>query len=196
MSSQKTKIVQSTTSNPKIKQADRLCDTANIKLRDILLKDLISESDMKTYYSEDKANILRQMNIFIDKYEDDPMVSFNFSVNGEPASKVCNKYELITLSGKNNESGSDPVKSWGTVLQSAPDTVVQFKMPIDDDNTFSYHKDGIRYANYVIYGIPNKVGSEENTSRDAKQSKIMLSKGRIYLTDVLFDLTENILDGQ
>ena len=196
MSSQKTRITGDKTPNAKIKQSDRLCDSANIQLRDILLKDLLSESELKTYYSEDKANIMRQMNIFVDKYEDDPMVSFNFSVNGEPASFVCEKYELITLSGKNNESGSDPVRSFGNVLQQEPDTIVQFEMPIDDMDTFSYHKDGISYANYVIYGIPGDIGSGENTSTATKQSRIMLSKGRIYMTDVLFDLTESVLDGQ
>ena len=197
MSSQKTKIQSNIPSGTKIKIADRLCDTAEIRLRDILLKDLITESDMKTYYSEDKANILRQMNLYIDKYEEDPLVTFNFSINGEPASQLCDKYEMITLSGKSNESGADPIYIDGVILQNNPDTIVQFNMPIDDLDTFSYHKDGISYANYVIYGVPGS--NDERPEKDAvvqKKSKIMLSKGRIYMTDVLFDLTESVLDGQ
>ncbi len=182
MSNKRTKIDTTKPLKEKIKQSDRLCDTANIKLRDILLKDLLTESDMKTYYAEDKANILRQMDIFIDKEEEDPLVSFNFSVDNEPASIVCSAYHMFTLSGKNNESGSDPLKIIGEVLQSEPDTIVKFKIPNSED-TFSQHKDGISYANYVIYGITDK-------------SKIVLSKGKIYMTDILYDLTENILDGQ
>jgi len=164
---------------------DRMCDAIGITLRDLIVKDLLTDSDTATYYNKRKAELFPLFNIYIDRYENDPSVKFNLSIDGKPASEECSKYEMFTISGNSNESGNEPHQLYGTIVSSTPDTIVKFSMPIDPDlHTFSQHKDGFSYANYVIYGI-----------KDDK-SKIMLCKGKIHMTDVLFDLTENILDGQ
>jgi len=182
---EKTKIVTSTS---KANSFDRMCDSVGITLRDLIVKDLLTDSEKKTYYSQVKAEQLRLFNIYIDKAEISPDVKFNFSINDEPASTECYAYEMYTLSGNNNESGAEPFLVEGVIVSALPDTIVSFEMPIDSElNTFSQHKEGKSYANYVIYGI----------HKDKKnKSRIMLSKGKIYMTDVIFDLTESILDGQ
>jgi len=174
-------------SGSKVKKQDRLCDTLDISLRDLIVKDLLTDSEIKMYYKKNKAEMLDKFNIYIDKYEEDPSVVFNLSIDGKPASETCFKYEIVTISGNSNESGADPLFSDGEIVEPLPDTIVKFTMPIDPSlNSFSQHTDGKSYANYVIYGI------KKGTSK----SRIMLCKGKIYMTDVLFDLTENILDGQ
>ncbi len=171
----------------KVQTRDRLCDSIGVTLRDIIVKDLLTDSEKKLYYPKEKAEQFELFNIYIDKYEKDPDVSFNFSINGEPAESICYAFEMFTLSGNNNESGNEPQRTLGTFKTGSADTIVSFKMPIDPElNTFSEHANGKSYANYVVYGVV----SQENKPR------IMLGKGKIYMTDVLFDLTENILDGQ
>jgi len=174
-------------SGSKVKEVNRLCDAIDVSLRDLIVKDLLSDSEIKMYYEKDKAELLPKFNIYIDKHEENPSVVFNLSVNGEPASTVCSSYEIVTISGNSNESGAEPLFSDGKILASLPDSIIEFTMPIDPElNSFSQHSNGRSYANYVIYGL--RTGS--------KKSRIMLCKGKIHMTDVLFDLTENILDGQ
>ena len=177
----KTKIGE----EPKIQKRDRLCDSVDVTLRDIIVKDLLTKSDKNLYYSDKKSEQLELFNIYIDNEENNPDVRFNFSINGEPASKECSSFEMFTLSGNDNESGNDPYKIVGTMVSSEPDTIVSFDMPIDPSlNTFPQHRDGYSYANYVVYGVKKN------------KSKIMLGKGKIYMTNILFDLTESILNGQ
>ncbi len=182
----KTKIGVKTDHGNKIVQPDRLCDVIDISLRDLIVKDLLTDTEIKMYYEKDKAEMLPLFTIYIDKHEKDPSVVFNLSVNGEPASIICKSYEIVTLAGNNNDTGNEPLFGIGSILQDAPDSIVEFPIPIDSNlNSFSEHKNGKSYANYVIYGIEKK-----------GKSKIMLCKGKIYMTDVIYDLTENILDGQ
>ena len=169
----------------KIVEPDRLCDSIDITLRDIIVKDLLSDTEKKTYYDEKKREQFNKFDIYVDKYEADPKVVFNFSVDDEPACKEYSSFEMYTVSGNNNETGNDPVKIDGQVLSTAPDSIVEFKMPLEEkDNTFSFHSNGYGYANYVIYAVGSNL------------RKTVLAKGKIYMTDVLFDLTESILDGQ
>ena len=93
----------------KVKEVNRLCDAIDVSLRDLIVKDLLSDSEIKMYYEKDKAEMLPKFNIYIDKHEEDPSVVFNLSVDGEPASRICSSYEIVTLSGNNNESGADPL---------------------------------------------------------------------------------------
>ena len=192
---EKTKIIKS---DQKVTTRNRLCDSVEVTLRDIIVKDLLTDSEKKTYYDEKKLKQFDLFNIYIDKHEEDPDVRFNFSINDEPAGNTCDGFEMFVLSGNNNETGINPIKIPGSIISSHPDTIVQFEMPIDAKlNAFSYHSDGRSYANYAIYGIEGHHGGESDDSNNAyKQTRIMLSKGKIYMTDVIFDLTENILDGQ
>ncbi len=168
----------------KITSRDRLCDALGITLKDIIVKDLLSDSDIDLYYDSKKAAMLQKMNIYIDKEEGEQDIAFNLSIDGKPSIEKCNSFRMYLLSGKNNESGADPVAVDGDILAEEPDTIVSFKMPVNNKDTFSYHKDGYSYANYAIYGIGDK------------KTKIILSKGKIYMTDILFDLTETEIDGQ
>ncbi len=168
----------------KITSRDRLCDALGVTLKDIIVKDLLSDSDTDLYYDSRKASLLRKMNIYIDKEEGEQDVAFNLSIDDKPAFEKCKTFKMYLLSGKNNETGADPIAIDGNILTEEPDTIVAFRMPVNNKDTFSYHKDGYSYANYVIYGISDRT------------TKIILSKGKIYMTDILFDLTETEIDGQ
>jgi len=182
----KTKIGDKVDHGNKVVKPDRLCDTIDVSLRDLIVKDLLTDTEIEMYYEKEKAEMLPLFTIYIDKHEEDPSVVFNLSVNGEPASTVCSSYEIVTLAGNNNDTGNDPLFQAGSILQDAPDSIVKFPIPLDPKlHSFSEHKNGKSYANYVIYGIEKK-----------GKSRIMLCKGKIYMTDVIYDLTESILDGQ
>ena len=178
----------------KIKSTDRLCDAVDVTLKDLIVKDLLSNTEKEMYYDSDKRDEFDLFNIYIDFEENNVIVPFNFSIDGEPACDICDKYVMYTLSGKNNETGSDPYKIDGIVQCELPDSIISFEIDTENKDSFSYHKDGYRYSNYVVYGYRKDMATPASTNQ--LNSKILLAKGKIYMTDVLFDLTENILNGQ
>jgi hypothetical protein len=184
------------TRTPIIKN-NRLSNAVNVTMRDILLKDLLSETEKNIYF--DDSSKLNQMNIFIDYMEYTRKVLFNFSINGEPAITRAEEFEMYLVSGNNNEMGNKPIKICGTIENENPDTLVSFLLPQDEDKisvSFSQHNDGgYSYSNYTIYCVLNDPDNTSPGGLDTRE-RLLLCKGKIYKTNLLYDLTEAKLDGQ
>ncbi|MCK5848718.1 MAG: hypothetical protein KAH01_05925 [Caldisericia bacterium] len=179
----------------KIKSTDRLCDAHSVTLRDILLLNLLEDNEIKTYYKSLDTDLIKNVfNVFLDKGESPSTVLFNLSINDKKALDTVDNFVMYVVSGKNNETGSDPLTLDGIVINTEHDdhTIVSFTLDTTDPDYFSYHAGGYSYANYVIYGRKDDIQPNDKSSKP----NILLCKGKIYVTDVLYDFTESVLDGQ
>jgi len=202
----------------KIRKPNRMSDAVNVSLRDILMKDLLNETELKDGCSLNSTyNELQLFNFFVDQYENFSQTIFNLSINGEPASKLSKTYEMFLVPGNYNDKGVEPYKIIGKVRTSEPDTIVQFNIPTSDDQfIFSQHINGYSYSNYVVYAIfdvdqinaeipappPSEGGGIVLTQNDSSSGsgsdntiRLLLGKGKIYKTNLLYDLVESKLDG-
>jgi len=212
-------IINSTTteaSNKRILNDPRLENAVTLTLRDIIMKDLVTstETGENCIKYNEKFNEMDRLNIYIDKFEFESNVTFNLSINNDPAFRSASEFEMFLVSGNYNEVGAKPYKICGIVKQTEPDTHVLFKIPFDDEQIiFSYHNNGFSYANYVIYAVlrseyqpPNTLETSTNDFKTYSpratnvpidnRPRALICKGKIYRTDILYDLTESVLDGQ
>ena len=109
---------------------------------------------------------------------------------------------MFIVSGNNNESGSAPLTIQGVIEETEPDTLVSFEMPIEEHDpieniagAYSRHKNGYSYANYALYAITSEYARLNNNETDTRE-KLLMCKGKIFRTNVLFDMTENVINEQ
>jgi len=180
-----------------ILKSKRTHGAVRLTLRDIIMKDMLTDSELKVHTDCNKDIDFDKLNIYIDYYEFGARVLFNLSINSDPASVHAEKFEMFLVSGNNNEQGKRPELIEGDVETTEPDTLVSFSMPIEAktmDLIFSSHEDGYSYATYVIYAV---LSCQEDTITGMDtRSRILMCKGKIYRTDMLFDMTESMIDGK
>lgn len=221
----------------KIKTANRLGDAINISLRDIIMKNLLTEIEMQEGCNLNASyEELKRLNFFVDQYENYGKIAINFSINGEPAIDHASIFKMFLVPGRDNDAGVDPYEITGTIIMGEPDTVVEFKIPTDKDKfIFSQHANGYAYSNYVIYSIIRKnddsnsgsgsgsnsgsgsgggifsideysrrknsrsddpLISSEPATETSDDTRLLMCSGKIYKTNILYDLVESKLDGQ
>lgn len=183
------------TQTPILKKS-RVADAVTMTMREILMKDILTRSEMAKDCTGSKE--LEKLDVYLDYMEYTQKVLFNLSINDEKAFDRAEEFEMYLVSGRNNDSGRKPLKICGVVEQETPDTFVSFKMPVegtDVEKIFSEHLEGYSYVNYAIYSVLKDQQFPAEGSVDARE-RLIMCKGKIYKTNILMDYTENILDGQ
>lgn len=163
---------------------DRTVENAsNVSLRDILLNDLLSETE-REYYCRSKGDIdnVCKFNLFMDAGEGIPTFTFNLMVGGRPAAEKCSSFFVSLVPGRGNDKGFSPIYIDCIIKSLAPLTIVELTIPAEHIyNAFSNHENGYSYSNYALYG---RIATEA-------ASNMLFSKGKIYKTDVITDAVEN-----
>lgn len=176
---------------------ERLKDAIRLTLRDILMNDVLTETEMGASCGirNDPEDVCKT-NLYMDRAENVGSFVFNLNINGEPAADNCLGYWMALVPGRANDKGLPEMYITGELIQSRPSTIVKFTLPTEDfDNIFSEHKDGYSYSNYALYGMtstPPQPPVPSKTNNPGEQtSNILFSKGKIYRTDIITDYVEN-----
>lgn len=165
----------------KIIKDGRNSSPANLTIKEIILNDLLYESEKQYYYTKEGVPFSEcSMDLFMDKKEISGMFTFKLEINGEPAGNKCSSFFALLVPGRQNDKGVNEVRFDCSVDHTTERTLVTLHVISPNiDQFFSDHKDGYSYANYSLFGVV----STDN-------SNLLVARGKIYRSDVVGDAVE------